>query len=242
MTSHLTIEREPVRKKIFVFGASGHARVVLDILDQEGKYNVVGLLDDHKPVGGVFCGRTVVGSTVNLPQLTQEFAVSGVLVAVGDNWTRARVVNDIRAQCADIEFVNTIHPAAVISPVASVAQGVVIMAGALVGPGSSIGEFCILNTRASLDHDCIMDEFSSMGPTATTGGGVHIGAFSNIGIGATVLQEISIGKHTVIGAGAVVFKKVPDQVVAYGTPARVVRSRQAGDRYLTSNCASGGNC
>ena len=77
-----------------------------------------------------------------------------------------------------------------------------------------------------------MAEFSSLGPAATTGGGVHVGAYSTIGIGATVVQEITIGEHTVVGAGAVVLHSLPREIVAYGTPARLIRSRRMGERYF----------
>jgi acetyltransferase-like isoleucine patch superfamily enzyme len=106
------------------------------------------------------------------------------------------------------------------------------MAGAVLNPGVRVGEFCIVNTRASLDHDSTMGAFSSLAPGAITGGNVAVGSYSNVGMGATVLPGVSIGQHTLIGAGALVYRSVPDNSVAYGVPARLIRSRQPGDRYL----------
>lgn len=220
------------KKKIVVFGASGHAKVILDIVRRQGTFEVVGLLDEHKQPGFVCSGHEVLGTTQDLPDLINRHSISGAIVAIGDNWVRARVVNEIRARCPEVEFVTAIHPAAVVACDVPVSEGTVIMAGAVVSPGARIGEFCILNTRSSLDHDSEMDSYSSLGPAAVTGGAVRIGAFSHIAIGATLVQDVVIGQHTVIGAGAVVFKSMPDEVVAYGTPARVVRPRKPGDRYL----------
>jgi sugar O-acyltransferase (sialic acid O-acetyltransferase NeuD family) len=231
----VTLDRMPaasLRRKAVVFGASGHAKVVLDILDRQGAVEVIGLLDNYKPVGCECGAQVVLGRLEDLSRLKGEHPGLGIAVAIGDNWTRARIASEIRAFCPDIDFVTAIHPSACIAAGVDVGAGTVIMAGAVVNPGARIGDLCIVNTRASLDHDSVMEQFSSLGPAATTGGGVHLGSYSNIGIGATVIQEISIGQHTVIGAGAVVFHSMPDQVVAYGTPARVIRSRRIGERYL----------
>ncbi|MBY0508260.1 MAG: acetyltransferase [Bryobacteraceae bacterium] len=206
--------------------------MVLDILHRAGSFEIVGLLDNYKPLGSTCGAHVVIGRLGELPQLAREHENLGMVVAIGDNWVRGRVVSEIRATFPAIQFVRAIHPSAQIAMDACVGDGAVIMAGAVVNPGASVGEFCIVNTRASLDHDSVMSEYSSLGPAATTGGGVRLGSYSNIGIGATVVQEIVVGEHTVIGAGAVVLHSLPDRVVAYGVPARVIRPRVVGERYL----------
>lgn len=220
------------RERIVVFGASGHARVVMDICRLEGSYEVVGLLDSYKSRGIAYCGHEVIGSWQDLPELVSSGMVSGAIVAIGDNWSRARIVANIRGVLPDFRFVTAVHPSAQVANDVVLGAGSVVMAGAVINPGSEIGEFCIVNTRASLDHECVMGDYSSLGPGAVVGGCVRIGAYSAIGIGAVVLQETQIGKHTVVGASSTVFKDVPEGVIAYGTPARVIRARQPGDPYL----------
>jgi acetyltransferase-like isoleucine patch superfamily enzyme len=106
------------------------------------------------------------------------------------------------------------------------------MPGAIVNCGSSVGEFAVLNTQCSADHDCILGSYSSLAPGARLGGRVVIGEFSAIGIGAVIREGITIGNHTVVGAGSTVLRDLPSHVVAYGTPARVIRQRNPGDSYL----------
>ena len=224
-------------RRVLVFGASGHAKVVLDILRLVGGFVIAGLLDDFKPVGFECLGEFVIGALRNLAFLTAECGDLEVIVAVGDNWKRSLIVEEIQRLSPSSTFLSAIHPSAQIASGVTIGAGTVIMAGAVVNAGARIGPFCILNTRSSLDHDSTMGEFASLAPAATIGGGSAIGAFTNIGIGATVLHEVSIGKHTIIGAGAVVLKSIPDEVVAYGTPARIIRSRQPGDRYLSDSSA-----
>ena len=106
------------------------------------------------------------------------------------------------------------------------------MPGAIISANAEIGEFCIVNTKASLDHDGIMGAFSSLAPAVTVGGEVVINAFAAVLLGANIIHSISIGEHSVIGAGSLVLRDVPDRVVAYGLPARIIRTRQPGEPYL----------
>lgn len=106
------------------------------------------------------------------------------------------------------------------------------MAGAVVNSYSTVGEFCILNTNCSLDHDCRLGNFVSLAPNSCAGGTVEIGDFAAVCLGANVVHRIKIGANTVVGAGATVLKDLPANVLAFGTPARIIRERQPGEKYL----------
>lgn len=222
----------PVVPRVVVIGCAGHARVVLEILESDQRCQVVGLLDTFKPITTSVQGYQVIGSEDDLPALFAANICDCVFVAVGDNWVRSQIVNRIKERVPEAEFVSAIHPSAQISPNVTIGAGTVIMAGVVVNTGCKIGDFCILNTCSSLDHDSTMGAFSSLAPRAVTGGRVEIGAFSAIAIGAVVSHATKIGEHTVIGAGATVVKSIPELVVAYGTPARIMRKRNPGDLYL----------
>ena len=217
---------------VVVIGCSGHGRVVVDAIEEDGRFRIAGLLDTFKLPGTELLAYEIIGSEADLPALIKAGVCQGVVVAVGDNWTRCQLVSRITKLAADVYFPPVIHPSAHIARNVSIGPGTVIMAGVVVNSGSRIGKFCILNTCASLDHDCVMDDFSSLAPRATTGGRVTIGSLSAIAIGATVLHEVYVGDHTVVGAGATVMKDVPAGVVAYGTPARIIRTRRPDDPYL----------
>jgi sugar O-acyltransferase (sialic acid O-acetyltransferase NeuD family) len=218
--------------RVVVVGCSGHARVVVDILEQANQCHIVGLLDSVKPPGTEVLGYQVVGSDEDLPALVAGNICDGIIVAIGDNWVRSCMVARIKQLLPDIRFVTAIHPFAQVAKGSSIGPGTVIMAGVIVNPGCHVGESCILNTASSLDHNSRMEDFSSLAPRAVTGGGVRIGVCSAIAIGAVVSHSIRVGDHSVVGAGATVLKHVPDRVVAYGTPARTIRSRNPGDPYL----------
>ena len=95
-----------------------------------------------------------------------------------------------------------------------------------------MGAFCILNNNSSLDHDSKMLDYSSLAPGVSIGGNVQIGLFTAVSLGAKVIHGIIIGEHTIIGAGSIVLKNIPKYVIAYGTPAKVIRDRIVGEKYL----------
>lgn len=225
--------RVPIVPRIVVVGCSGHARVVVDILEEENRSQIVGLLDTYKAPGTEALGYLVLGTSDDLPALVSANICDSAIVAIGDNWIRSHMVQRVRELVPEIGFVAAIHPSARIARDVLIGSGTVIMAGAVVNTGCQIGEFCILNTCSSLDHDSTMERFSSLAPRAVTGGGVRIGAFSAVCIGAVISHSIRIGEHTVVGAGATVLRNVPDRVVAFGTPARAIRERNPGDSYLS---------
>ena len=107
------------------------------------------------------------------------------------------------------------------------------MASAVVSNGCVLGTGVLMGTKASLDHDCTVDDYVSLAPNATTGGRVSVGSYSALLLSVSVIHGIAIGTHTVVGGAALVIDDLPDRVVAYGVPARVVRPRGEGEPYLT---------
>lgn len=219
-------------ENIIIFGASGHAKVIIDIIESQKKYNIVGIIDDFKSSRETLLGYSILGKTKDLEEITRAHGTSKGIIAIGDNWVRNNIYHKIISILPEFEFATLIHKNAVISKHSEIGQGSVVMAGTTVNPGSQIGQHCILNTNSSLDHDCKMNSFSSLAPGVTTGGNVTVGEFSAISLGAKIIHGKSVGEHTVVGAGSVVLNDIPSLSVAYGCPAKTVRSRKKGEKYL----------
>lgn len=217
---------------ILVIGASGHGRVIIDAIERENRFRIAGIIDTFRPVGYRCLGYEVLGDELRLLDVIRKHDIYGGIIAIGDNWVRHEVASRIRSAVPDFKFVTVIHPSAQVARSAQVAAGTVVMPGAIISANADIGEFCIVNTKASLDHDGVMGAFSSFAPAVTAGGEVTINAFAAVLLGANISHTISIGEHSVIGAGSLVLRDVPDRVVAYGLPARVIRARQPGEPYL----------
>lgn len=214
---------------ILIFGAGGHAKAVIDVIEKSENYRIAGLLDTHKSPGTEVYGYTVLGDE---NYLGQDKTINGVIVAIGDNWLRAQIVKAIQSIRSDCPFITAIHPNASVARGAIIGEGTVLMAGAIVNSDTRIGNHCVLYTHSSVDHDSTTGDFVTLAPHASTGGNVHLGSYSTISMAASIIHSITVGEHTVIGAGSTVLSSIGSYSVAYGTPARIVRTRVAGERYL----------
>lgn len=216
---------------VLIFGASGHGKVVCDIARASG-VSVLGFIDRALPKGKIVCGFQVLGGNEDLAEIVQNTGCTHGVVAIGDNWLRAQVAHEVLLVLPHFEFRSLVHPQAVLGSDVSMGQGNVIMAGAIVNPSTQIGNHCIINTHASVDHDCALEDFVSIAPGATLGGSVKVGSYSAVGLGANVIHGRSIGTQTVVGAGSLVLHGLGDGLVAYGSPAKIIRKRVPGERYL----------
>ena len=205
---------------LVVWGASGHARVVADIIRLSNEYDIVGFLDDVHPerCGTEFCGARVLGGRETLDDLRRQ-GVQHLILGFGDNRARLTLVNLVRAE--GFCLATAMHPRATIAADVTIGRGTVVAAGAVINPGTRIGQSVIINTCASVDHDCLVDDGAHVGPGVRLGGKVVVERGAWIGIGATIRDEVVIGAHSIVGAGAVVVANVPARVVAYGVPATV---------------------
>lgn len=203
---------------IYLVGAGGHARVIADILIESGTPPKA-FLDEAPQHNHLLATPVIQGLELPEPD-------AAVIVAIGDNFVRAKIASRFST------FALAIHPSARIARDAEIGPGTVVMAGAVINPGVRIGAHCIINTHASVDHDCLIGSFAHIAPGATLGGNVEVGSGAMVGLGANVIHGRIIGEHAVIGAGSTVVRDVAANVVAVGSPARVVRGRAAGDRYL----------
>lgn len=219
-------------ENILIIGASGHAKVVVDIIERQNQYSIQGFLDTYKEKGEKLFGYPILGTEYDLNDIIEKYNIYGCFIAIGDNYTRKIMAKKIATLNPQINFVNAIHPTAIIGKKVRLGQGIAIMPGVIINSDSKIGDFCILNTNSSLGHDGIMKDYSSIASGVKTGGNLMLKECSAISIGATVIENIVIGHDTVIGAGAVVNKNIPSLVVAYGVPAKIIRSRNAEDKYL----------
>jgi UDP-N-acetylbacillosamine N-acetyltransferase len=215
-----------MQKKVAIWGASGHALVVADILRLQGEYEIVGLLDDLNPerCGQQTAGLTVLGGREQF-EVLRDRRVTHLIFGFGDCSTRLRLTSVAKEN--GFEFATAIHPRAVVAADAAIGVGTVIVAGAVVNPGARIGANTIINTCASVDHECVIGDAVHVGPGAHLGGRVKVGDEVWIGMGATVLDRRQIGARSIVGAGSLVTKNVDADVVVYGVPARKIRSVEA---------------
>ena len=203
---------------MYLFGASGHAKVIMDIL-KANAIEVKGFYDDDttkKALQGV----PVIGHT---DDHTAEMVPC--IISIGDNRVRKKVVKRIAVEA----YASAIHPGARLSPSVKIGMGTVVMAGVILNADSMIGDHVIINTAASIDHDCQIADYCHIAPNSTLCGGVAVGEGTLIGAGAVVIPNVSIGRWATIGAGAIVTRDIPDFCLAVGNPVRLVKKENVND-------------
>ena len=208
--------------KVLIWGASGHARIVADIIRLVGQYEIFGFLDSVNPErqGEGFCGAPILGGQEQLDPLNTK-GIKHIIMGFGNCQARLALSNFVYER--GFSLVTAVHPTAVVANDVQVSPGTVVAAGAIINPATQIGQNAIINTGASVDHECVIEEGVHICPGVHLAGKVTVGRATWVGIGATVTDHIRIGAGSIIGAGAVVVNDIPDGVIAYGVPAKVIR-------------------
>ena len=203
-------------KPIWLFGAGGHARVIIDAIAAEGKQRIAGALDDNISLHGSHVDGVPIVDAITTETI-RRLGIRRAILAIGDNRRRANVAQRLDGL---VEWAHIIHPQAHVGAKVSFGEGTVIMAGAIVQTGTRLGKHVIINTGATVDHDSLVNDFAHIAPGAHLAGNVVIGAGSLVGIGASVVNGTHVGSWGTLGAGAVAAGNIPDNVVAVGIPAR----------------------
>ncbi len=215
-----------MKKKIVIIGIGGHAISVTNVAISCGM-SIIAYVDDNK------ADMRILGiPVITKQQCLTAYPNANFAIAIGDNSVRERVYNEYLLEFPNSSFPTLIHRSSVIGVGTVIGNGTVVMPLSHIGPNSSVGDFCILNTKSSIDHNCSMKSFSSLAPGVVCGGNVKVGLRSAVSIGAVVKHGIVLGDDVVVGANSYVNKLIEDNVVAYGTPCKKVRTRNKGDVYL----------
>lgn len=201
-----------MRKSVVILGASGHGKVIADIIIKSGD-NVQGFLDDADNLPKQILGVPVLGKIDEyIKYLDCEF-----IIAIGNAKIREMIVSKLNDE---VRWYTAIHPSAIISGLGvEIGEGTAVMADAILNSGATIGKHCIINTGAIIEHDNHLEDYVHISPNATLAGTVNVGNRTHIGVGAVVRNNLNICNDTTVGAGAVVVKNITVPGVYMGVPA-----------------------
>lgn len=202
-------------KSVVIIGASGHGKVIADIIVNSDD-KVLGFLDDADDVQGKkIIGFPVLGKIADYDNYRDcEF-----VIAIGNPYIREKISNEL-----PVKWYTAIHPTAVISSLdVEIGEGTVIMANAVVNPSARIGKHCIINTGAIVEHDNILEDYVHLSPNVTLAGIVKVGKSTHIGAGSCTKQVLNIASNCVIGAGSVIVKDITESGTYVGVPARKIK-------------------
>lgn len=219
-------------KNLVLIGGGNQAHYTIDIIEKENKYKIIGIIDSVHVIGSDRFGYKVLGRQEDIQKIVREYNIEVGVITIGDNWSRFHVYKQIVSEIPDFEFVNAIHPSVIIGKDVQLGIGVVAMAGCIFNPKSVIGDFTFFATGSQVEHDCYINDFASVSAGSIMGGFVKLGKFSALTLGVTVMDRVEIGRNTVVGSGSLVLKSLPDDVLAYGNPCKIIRNRKEGEKFL----------
>lgn len=201
--------------KVIIIGASGHGKVIADIIVSSG--NVVkGFLDDADDIQG----KSIIGFPV-LGKISdyKDHLDCQFIIAIGNPYVRKKISESI-----DVKWYTAVHPSAVISKFdTSIGEGTVLMANAVVNSSAKIGKHCIINTGAIVEHDNVLEDYVHLSPNVTLAGAVKVGKSTHIGVGSCTKQGLNIAADCIIGAGSVIVKDITESGTYIGVPAKRIK-------------------
>jgi sugar O-acyltransferase (sialic acid O-acetyltransferase NeuD family) len=211
---------ERTRKRVLVWGAGGHGKVVVDAILSGEKWEIGGVIDeDRRKSGSEVLGVPVMLFDGDLMRMAQRLQCEYATIAIGDNYTRSEKFELLRS--AGLAAATVVHPSAHVSRFVKIGEGVIILAGATINAGTVLEDNVCVNTAASVDHDNYLEQSCHIFPNATLTGSVHVGEFAYVGAGAVIKPNVTIQKYSYVGAGAVVLHDVAEGKIVCGVPAQV---------------------
>ena len=212
-------------KSVVIVGAGGFGSEVVEIFKDQNKqkkeWNILGFIDDNNKLHG---------KTINNYQILggldwfKEHNDVGCICTIGEPETKKKIVEKL--QKMDVNFYKAIHPSVIMSEFIELGEGVIICAGTILTVNIKIGNHVVINLNCTIGHDTIIEDYCSMMPTVKINGNNHLHKGVYVGTGATFIHQVTIGAWSTIGAGAVVVKDIPENVIAVGIPAKVIKHKE----------------
>ena len=190
-------------KKILLIGGGGHCKSVIDVIEQEERFEIAGIVDKPKLLGSKVLGYPIIGNDSDLSNLVKKYKYALITVGqIRSPTLRVKLFN--LANEAGFILPSIISPNAYVSQHTSIGNGVVVMHNALVNANAVIGDNCIINSKVLIEHDCQIFDHCHISTNATINGGVVVKSGCFVGSGSITKESITIQKNSFIKAGSLV--------------------------------------
>lgn len=207
------------KRKLIIIGAGGYAKSVLDSVNYD-LYEFVGFIDER------FERNEHLGYKVlahNLDNIKEKNSYC-YFIAIGDNAKRKKWFD--RLEENSLEIINIIDKSAIVSKMAKIGKGCFVGKMAIVNSCATIGDNTVINTKSLVEHGCTVGKHANISTNTTINGDVVVGEGTVLYSGVTVIGQRLVGDWSVVGAGAIVTKNIPNNVVAVGIPAKVIKDNK----------------
>lgn len=203
-------------EKIVIMGSGGHAKSIVDIIEKDGTYEIVGFIDKDMEEEYSYRGYRIIGTDTDL----EKIYINGVhniamgIGYLGDSFLRDKLYDKLK----DIGYVFPVivDPSAIVASDVQIDEGTIVAKRVVINAGSKVGKMAIINSGAIVEHECVVGDFSHISVGTILCGNDRVGTHSFVGAGATVIQGVEIGNECIVGAGSVVLKSILDSSKLYG--------------------------
>tara|TARA_B100000795_G_C22796839_1_gene439779 strand:- start:1043 stop:1672 length:630 start_codon:yes stop_codon:yes gene_type:complete len=197
------------KKNLILIGAGGHSAACIDVIEQQKKFKVAGLVGLDNELNNYQLNTKVIGTDGDLPKLAEQYEYAAITLGqISTPEHRIRLYHKILE--LGFKLPTIVAPSAYVSPHAKIGAGTIIMHGAIINAGVKIGVNCIINNRALIEHDVMLGDHCHVSTGAIVNGAVIIGDGCFIGSGSAIKEGISIGRNSLIGMGLTVRHDVKD--------------------------------
>ena len=188
-----------MKPEILLIGGGGHCKSVIDVIEQEDKYSIAGIVDKKELIGSNVLGYKVIACDDDLPNLFQKYKYAIVTVGqIKSNVLRVKLFNILKEIGYKLPVI--VSPLAYVSKYSFVYEGTVIMHNALINANAKIGKNCIINTKALVEHDATIEDNCHISTAAVINGGVTVKKNTFFGSNATSKEYIEINNFVKAGS------------------------------------------
>jgi sugar O-acyltransferase (sialic acid O-acetyltransferase NeuD family) len=197
--------------------------MILDILESNGNYTKISVINNLKRTAD----KEYLRNGFEFEDLFDLNKISGQFVIGTGQPKNRKKVRNVFDQIRDDQFIKLVNKSADLSSTVKLGKGIIINSLTCIAAHTAIGDFSFINRGCTIGHHTNLEKYVTINPGVNIAGNVSIGEGSLIGLGSNVIDGIKIGSNSIIGAGSVVTKDIPDNVVAYGSPCKIIRANEA---------------
>ncbi len=210
------------KPKLILVGGGGHCKSCIDVIEQEGKYDIIGILDLPDKQGEKILSYEIIGNDNDYEKYINEGCE--FLITVGQ--IKSAIIRKTifeKLNVLNVKMATVISPRAYISQYVVLGKGTIAMHNVFVNAGANVGTNCILNSNCNIEHDVIIGNHCHISTGTFVNGDCKIGNEVFIGSNATISSQVNVGNNVVIGAGTLVIKSISNNQKAVGVPSKIIQ-------------------
>ncbi|TRX70542.1 NeuD/PglB/VioB family sugar acetyltransferase [Carboxylicivirga sp. M1479] len=196
-----------MKQPIILIGGGGHCKACIDVIEQEGKYEIAGIVDQKEKVGQKILGYTIIGCDDDLPELFNTYKQA--IITVGQiRSAKVRILLFEKLKTIGFQLPVIISPLAYVSSSAHIEEGSIVMHHALVNTEAHVGQNNIINSKALIEHESTIGKHNHISTACQLNGQVKVADECFIGSGSTIANNVSIVSNVIVPAGTNVYKNI----------------------------------